>query len=312
LGAEFKAICCAVTAIMVWIELQRGRDAMRAAEFAAGSGVTAARTMRGARDSKRYICFGDDEGPDEDDPNEVFFGDSWFSSVETTCQLWSKFRCRYGGILKTNHSRFPRKWTETTMKDWPAGSHIVLEGRATREGVNLIAIGYKYNSRKSLCFICHKDAGSTECPDFYEAKWKDGNSNTESRRVPRPDIMGRYFRVCNQVDMHNHARQSLLALEKHWATTTGYFRIITSIVGICITDAWKGYRHHLNKQHRHKDVEMKDFASALAHDMLYNDFDNLQAEDRVLVIDSGRGEIQSMMSSLGGGSPQSEEATEMQ
>jgi hypothetical protein len=146
----------------------------------------------------------------------------------------------------------------------------------------------------------------------YEVKWKDGNGNTESRQVPRPDIMGRHFRVCNRVDMHNHARQSLLALEKHWVTMTGYFQIITSIVGICITDAWKGCRHHLNKQHQHKDMEMKDFASALAHDALHNDFDNLKAEDRVLlVIDSGRGEMQSMMSSLvGGGSPQSEEATE--
>jgi hypothetical protein len=67
-----------------------------------------------------------------------------------------------------------------------------------------------------------------------------------------------------------------------------------------MTDAWKGHRHHLNKQHRHKDMEMKDFSSALAHDMSCNDFDNLQADD--LVIDSGRGEMQSMMSSLGGGS----------
>jgi hypothetical protein len=242
--------------------------------------------------------------------NQVFFGDSWFSSVETTCQLLSEFRCRCGGILKSNHSRFPKKWMETTMKDWPAGSHIVLEGRAAREGVDLIPIGCKHDSRKSLCFVCHKDAGSTECTDFYEAKWKDGNGNTESRPVPRPDIMGRCFRVCNRVDMHNHARQLLLALEKHWVTTTGYFRIVTSIVGICITDAWKGCRHHLNKQHRHKDMEMKDFASVLAHDMLCNDFDKLQAEDRVLVIDSGRGEMQSMMLSLGGGSPQSEEATE--
>lgn len=100
--------------------------------------------------------------------------------------------------------------------------------------------------------------------------------------------------------MHNHARQSLLALEKHWVTLTGYFRIITTIVGICITDAWKAYRYHLNRQHRHKDIEMKDFASALAYDMLHNDFDSLTSVDRVLVLDSGRGEMQSQMSSLGG------------
>ena len=65
------------------------------------------------------------------------------------------------------------------MEDWPTGSHhiLALVGRATREGVDLIAIGYMYNSRKSLCFIYHKGAGSTECTDFYEAKWNEANSN---------------------------------------------------------------------------------------------------------------------------------------
>jgi hypothetical protein len=108
--------------------------------------------------------------------------------------------------------------------------------------------------------------------------------------------------------VRNHARQSLLALEKHWVTVTGYFRIIASVVGICITDSWKACRFHVNWQHRHKEMEMKDFSSALAHDMLHNECDSLTAEDRVLVIDSGRGEMQSMMSSLGGGSPATEAA----
>ena len=60
---------------------------------------------------------------------------------------------------------------------------------------------------------------------------------------------------------------------------------------------------------------MKDFASALAHDMLYNDFDNLIAEDRVLVIESRgrgevRGELQSMVSSLGGSQESAEAPAE--
>lgn len=34
--------------------------------------------------------------------------------------------------------------TATRMKDWPAGSHVVLEGWATGEGVDLIAIGCEW------------------------------------------------------------------------------------------------------------------------------------------------------------------------
>jgi hypothetical protein len=51
-------------------------------------------------------------------------------------------------------------------------------------------------------------------------------------------------------------------------------------------------------------MERKNFFSPLAHDMLFNHFNDLRAEDRVVVIDSKRGEMQSQMSSLGM-SPQS-------
>ena len=69
-----------------------------------------------------------------------------------------------------------------------------------------------------------------------------------------------------------------------------------TIFGICIADAWKAYHVPSEQAASHTD-----FASTLAHDMLYNDFDDLRAEDRVLVISSGRGEMQLLMSSLGGG-----------
>ncbi len=108
------------------------------------------------------------------------------------------------------------------MTEHPSGAHLVLEGRAT-EGVDLIAIGYKCNSRKVISFICHRNAGSTKCTGLYEAKWKDENNNTQTRRVPRPDIIDRYFRKSNLVDLHNQARQSELRLEKHWVTQTCYF-----------------------------------------------------------------------------------------
>jgi len=36
----------------------------------------------------------------------------------------------------------PKDFIERTMKTWPAGSHIVLEGSVS-EGVDLLAVGYK-------------------------------------------------------------------------------------------------------------------------------------------------------------------------
>jgi hypothetical protein len=117
---------------------------MPAEEFAAANEVTAACTMRGARDSKCHVGFGvhddhDKDDEDKDNQNEVFFGDLWLSSVETTCRVWSRFKCRCGGILKTNHSRFPKAWMERTMKDWPARGCMQFwkDGRPEKESISL-------------------------------------------------------------------------------------------------------------------------------------------------------------------------------
>jgi hypothetical protein len=187
------------------------------------------------------------------------------------------------------------------MKECPSGAHLVLEGRAT-EGVDLIAIGCKHNSRKVISFICHRNAGSTKCTGFYEAKWKDENNNTQTRRVPRPDIIDRCFRKSNLVDLHNQARQSDLRLEKHWVTQTGCFRLVTALFGMVATDCWKACRHHLPSRHPHKQIEILGFANKLAKDMLENGFSKQAGGDQVLFIPARAGlppDNQSAVSSLG-------------
>ena len=84
--------------------------------------------------------------------------------------------------------------------------------------------------------------------------------------------------------MHNQAHQFELKLEKHWATQTGYFQFLTSMLGIVITDAWKAYCHHLHKRNCHKNMEIEDFANLLAKDMLENKLCNSTMEKEVLFI----------------------------
>jgi hypothetical protein len=76
LGMDFKVVVCAVTGIVVWLELQRGKSPMRELEFARESGATAGCTLRGCRDAKRFSPDADDESACDDDPHEVFFGDA--------------------------------------------------------------------------------------------------------------------------------------------------------------------------------------------------------------------------------------------
>ena len=279
LGTEFKVTADAATGIFLFLEIQRGKHPMRdpnVVEYADVLKPTAACTKRMAKHTKREeVSVTESNRDDVNNVNsnnllkETWLGDSWFSSVPAAVGV-----AEYGhyiGVLKTAHARYPKTFIETTMQEWPAGSHLLLETK-TPEGVDLLAIGYKYNKRKVNCFIATKGAGHTEEGVSYEARWKDNNGNTMSRDVPRPHIISKYFKHCNKVDLGNQSRQHDLKLEKCWITQDGYFRLVTTMAGCCITDAWKGYKHHLPSQHRHKKAGILEFSSILGKDCLENKF----------------------------------------
>jgi len=56
------------------------------------------------------------------------------------------------------------------------------------------------------------------------------------------------------IDVLNQSRQSDLALEKHWVTKDGFFRIVTTLFGVTVVDAWKGYVWHCGPNHRHRKM----------------------------------------------------------
>ena len=90
----------------------------------------------------------------QDGKFDTYLGDSWFASVDSVVELKSRFNANFIGVIKTNHSQYPKKWLEQTMNEWPLGSHLVLE--ATHNGVVVQACGYKYNKRKVCRFIFFK------------------------------------------------------------------------------------------------------------------------------------------------------------
>jgi len=55
-------------------------------------------------------------------------------------------------VIKTGHSRTPKKFLEERMAQFPGGTWITLEGRAQKEGVDLVCIGYKYNKKSTYIY----------------------------------------------------------------------------------------------------------------------------------------------------------------
>ena len=133
---------------------------------------------------------------------EIFGGDSWFSSVPVVMGLAERGH-EYIGAVKTNHALYPKEEIEVIMKNWPSGSVAVWKCKPPLKDYWIIAIGYKYNARKVLCFITTENAGSTKPGAPYIAKFNDAVGNVSYRSVPRPAVLSRYFSKCNGIDAHN-------------------------------------------------------------------------------------------------------------
>ena len=122
----------------MWLEVMEGKERMRKTEYTSEFGVTVGCVMRGVKHVKEFAKNTHllNRG------HRLFFGDSWFGSVKAACQV-RKLGHHACFAIKTAHSRIPKKFLEETMKDFPGGTWIVMEGRAEKEDVPLVCIGYK-------------------------------------------------------------------------------------------------------------------------------------------------------------------------
>ena len=111
----------------------------------------------------------------EDDLPLHMKGDSWFRSVKAVAQLAQQ---GMQGIfnVKQCHALYPKEYIDNTLKDCPGGVSIVLKGRH-ENGHTLIAVGYRYSSKKTLFFIMTDGAGSTVAGEPYQMKFTDEHGN---------------------------------------------------------------------------------------------------------------------------------------
>jgi hypothetical protein len=280
--------------MLIFQEIQRGAEPMKKQQFFAEVGATAACTLQlllGAAFSGQGLK----ERVDARKVRRRFlvFADSWFGSVklaENLELLWREER--NDGIyeyhirkdlglnlkapeicaaVKTNSGWFPKQELEKKMEKWPSGSYLVLECKTPETNVDLVAIGYKYNARKVLCFIMTKNTGST-APDpwLYIAKFPDKFRNVMERRVPCPEVIGDYFKHSNVIDSHNHCRQHLLGLERHWKTPNPWFRNDCTWIGMTAIDIFRGIQYHC--PHLKETLTVKNYANSLAWDCVHNPF----------------------------------------
>lgn len=202
-------------------------------------------------------------------------GDSAFSSVITAVRLLS-WNIGYVGIVKSQSRYFPlkviRQLNESLSQRGDVAVFLTrinevelaekergvasLRRRADEafngndplapiERPNIMAVGWIHSRHRSpMVFI--STAGSSE----YGEDWvgtkrrRISDSVTEyyqaSIRMPR--VVKDYFDASDIVDQHNRLRQGELALEREWMPKEWSLRFFSSILGMCVVDAFLARR----------------------------------------------------------------------
>ena len=120
-------------------------------------------------------------------------------------------------------------------------------------------------------FISTKNFGPTTPGPPYKARFLDENENLIFCNVPRPAHISSYFRKCNKIDSHNHARQKILALEEQWVTKSPWFWLVTTFIGLTVTDMWKASKYALGLKHFLSNTTIRQFAKIVAMEFIINE-----------------------------------------
>eukprot|EP00873_Tetraselmis_striata_P006477 jgi/Tetstr1/426741/TSEL_001678.t1 len=123
------------------------------------------------------------------------------TEMKTAAVQVGKMGRHFIGVVKSGHGMFPNAFLKSHLTSAPAGSRVALS--AIVDGLDLMALGYKYNMRKVLFFVATAGAGALEDGNPFIQRWADDFGNTVTRSIPRPSVLSNYFERSPRVDNHN-------------------------------------------------------------------------------------------------------------
>jgi hypothetical protein len=223
-GVEMKAVCDGESNICMRLEIQEGKERMRAKPYVRDYGVTTATTIRlnePWRGTYRYSIM-----------------DAWFGSVKSCIALHALLQMFCICVVKTAHTMYPLKhlkdWGKTLSKRTDKGKikllkskyQLKIPGEKLPENApeyDMFAIGWM--DKKVI--TCLFNVGTTAVvEDLKRMRSKrqllEDGSGYETVKyfkvVPIVDVMARLFKYFPKVDIHDHYRQGSLSFHTHWPT----------------------------------------------------------------------------------------------
>lgn len=187
--------------------------------------------------------------------------DSWFGSVMTAVEVMKRCGVHSTWIIKQNQQWFPMKALKAVMNarfgQRPAGHWVTFT--TTIAGVNLLAIAYAW-SQRGVTYILSTCGSTAPSDKMYTSYFEDEFGNVGCKEILRPRIASMLYDYLPLIDEHNKQRQSILGLERKWPTRHCWFRLLTTLVGMCVIDMHRLYRNLRTSQFQEMDIiQFSDF-----------------------------------------------------
>jgi hypothetical protein len=189
-------------------------------------------------------------------------GDSWFGSTTTAVEVMRRFCVNSTWIIKQNQTGLPMKALfavlKAQFKDRPAGHWVTMS--ATIFEVKLIAMAYAWTQRGVLYIL--STCGSTEPSDkLYMSYFEDDFRNVGSKEISRPKLAHLIYDYLPLIDKHNKQRQKILGLERKWPTRNCWFRLLRTLMGMCVVDMHQIYHNIRNEPFA--DIDILEFSDMI-------------------------------------------------
>ena len=220
-GCEVKTIADVASGIMINLEINEGKEAMKEKRWQRELGAGTATTLRLSEPwhgSGRIVC-----------------GDSWFASVKTAVQM-HQIGLFFTGIVKTAFTKFPLK---SLVAHCPQECGSTVTGTATEDGIEIIAHGWR--DRKVHTFV--STCGTTLSGTPAKKRRYDADGKVSYKEVQRTKLAEEYYDGAPALDVHNHIRQDGISLETVWRTDRWHHRFFASMFGIIETNAFLAFNY---------------------------------------------------------------------
>jgi hypothetical protein len=133
-------------------------------------------------------------------------------------------------------------------------------------GVTLIALVYAWSQRGVSYML--STCGSTEPSDkLYTSYLEDDFGNLGSKEVNWPKLAHLIiYDYLPLIDEHNKQRQKILCLERKWPARNCWFRLLTTLMGMCIVDM---HRLYCNKRGEYfSDIDVLEFSDMVCKSLV--------------------------------------------